>query len=138
MQDYYQTLGINKNASQKEIKSAYRKVAMKFHPDKNPGDKIAEEKFKEAAEAYSILGDEQKRARFDQYGHAGINQEGFGGFSNMDMNDIFDHFGDIFSSSGFGDIFGRSGRQNPGSRLGVWIPRTNRHGLLLGMGTSRP
>ena len=119
MQDYYQTLGVDKNASQKEIKSAYRKVAMKFHPDKNPGDKVAEEKFKEAAEAYSILGDEQKRARFDQYGHAGINQEGFGGFSNMDMNDIFDHFGDIFSSSGFGDIFGRSGRHNSGVQKGA-------------------
>ena len=119
MQDYYQTLGVNKNATQKEIKSAYRKVAMKYHPDKNPGDGKAEEKFKEAAEAYSILGNEEKRARFDQYGHAGVNNEGFGGFSsNMDMNDIFDHFGDIFSSSGFGDIFGRSGRQNHGMQRG--------------------
>ena len=120
MQDYYQTLGVTKDASQKEIKSAYRKVAMKYHPDKNPGNKNAEEKFKEAAEAYSILSDEQKRARFDQYGHAGVNQGDFGGFSShMDMNDIFDHFGDIFSSSGFGDIFGRSGRQNSGVRRGA-------------------
>ena len=111
MQDYYQTLGISKNASSKEIKTAYRKVAMKYHPDKNPGNSSAEEKFKQAAEAYSILSDDQKRAQYDQFGHAAFTQSSAsgGGFHNMDLNDIFDHFGDIFSSSGFGSIFGNSG-----------------------------
>ena len=110
MGDFYDTLGISKNADAKAIKSAYRKVAMKYHPDKNPGDSSAEEKFKEAAEAYSILSDNQKRARYDQFGHAAFNQGGGGsGFHNMDLNDIFDHFGDIFSSSGFGSIFGSGG-----------------------------
>ena len=119
MQDYYETLGVSKNSSDREIKSAYRKVAMKYHPDKNPGDKRAEEKFKEAASAYSILSDNDKRARYDQFGHTGINQGDFGGFSsNMNVNDIFDHFGDIFSSSGFGDIFGggRRGHQSGPAR----------------------
>ena len=107
MGDFYDTLGVSKNANAKEIKSAYRKVAMKFHPDKNPGDSIAEEKFKEAAAAYSVLSDDQKRAQYDQFGHAAFNnQGGGGGVHNMDMNDIFDHFGDIFSSSGFSSIFG--------------------------------
>ena len=107
MGDFYDTLGVSKNADTKEIKSAYRKVAMKYHPDKNPGDSSAEEKFKKAAEAYSILSDDQKRAQYDQFGHAAFNQGGgSGGFHSMDMNDIFDHFGDIFSSSGFGSIFG--------------------------------
>ena len=109
MEDYYDILGVSKNADKKEIKSAYRKVAMKYHPDKNPGDSSAEEKFKKAAEAYSILGDDQKRTKYDQFGHAAFNQGGGGGgFHNMDLNDIFDHFGDIFSSSGFGSIFGGS------------------------------
>ena len=111
MQDYYETLGVQKNASDNDIKRAYRKVAMKYHPDKNPGDSKSEEKFKEAAEAYSILSDSNKRAQYDQFGHAGVNQGDFSGFSNMNMNDIFDHFGDIFSSSGFGDIFGGGSRQ---------------------------
>ena len=79
MQDYYETLGVSKNADAKEIKSAYRKVAMKFHPDKNPGDSVSEEKFKEAAEAYSVLSDEQKRARYDQFGHSAYTQSGGGG-----------------------------------------------------------
>ena len=103
MQDYYETLGVSKNSSESEIKSAYRKVAMKYHPDKNPGDNDAEEKFKQAAEAYSVLSDNDKRARYDQFGHAGVNQANSGGFSHMNINDIFDHFGDIFSSSGFGE-----------------------------------
>ena len=113
MGDFYSTLGVSKNADAKEIKSAYRKVAMKFHPDKNPGDSVSEEKFKEAAEAYSVLSDEQKRARYDQFGHSAYTQSGGGGgggFQHMDMNDIFDHFGDIFSSSGFGSFFGGGGR----------------------------
>ena len=130
MGDFYDILGVSKNADAKEIKSAYRKVAMKFHPDKNPGDSVAEEKFKEAAEAYSVLSDNQKRAQYDQFGHAAFNQGGGGGgFHNMDMNDIFDHFGDIFSSSGFGNIFGggmRGGRSGParGSDLKITISLT--------------
>ncbi len=116
MRDYYESLGVSKTASNREIKSAYRKVAMKYHPDKNPGDSSAEEKFKEAAEAYSILSDSQKRSRYDQFGHAAFNnQGGGGGFHHMDMNDIFDHFGDIFSSSGFGDIFGSGSRRRQSS-----------------------
>ena len=129
MQDYYDTLGISKNADAKEIKSAYRKVAMKYHPDRNPGDSVAEERFKEAAEAYSVLSDDQKRAQYDQFGHEAFNQGG-GGFHNMDMNDIFDHFGDIFSSSGFSSFFGgggrTSGRRGPsrGSDLKITISLT--------------
>ena len=125
MRDYYEILGVEKDANQSDIKRAYRKVAMKFHPDKNPGNKSAEEKFKEAAEAYSILSDNQKKAQYDQFGHAGVNQ-GFSGSHHMDLNDIFSSFGDIFSSSGFGDIFGRSGsgdsRSNRGSDLKITIP----------------
>ena len=118
MQDYYETLGVAKNANDGDIKRAYRKVAMKYHPDKNPGDSKAEEKFKEAAEAYSVLSDGDKRARYDQFGHAGVNQGDFSGFSsNMNMNDIFDHFGDIFSSSGFGDFFGGGRRQSRSGQI---------------------
>jgi len=127
MGDFYDTLGVSKNAEAKEIKSAYRKVAMKYHPDKNSGDSSAEEKFKEAAEAYSVLSDDQKRAQYDQFGHSAFNQGG-GGFQNMDINDIFDHFGDIFSSSGFSSIFGgeRRGRSGParGSDLKITISLT--------------
>ncbi len=97
--DYYEVLGVDKNASQQEIKKAYRKVAMKYHPDRNPNDKDAEERFKEAAEAYEVLSDEQKKARYDRFGHAGMGGMGGGGFSNAE--DIFSQFGDIF-----GDIFG--------------------------------
>lgn len=108
--DYYEVLGVAKGATAEEIKKAYRKKAIKYHPDKNPGDKSAEEKFKEAAEAYDVLGDEQKRARYDQYGHAGV-EGGPGGFGGggMDMDDIFSHFGDIFGGGGFGDFFGGGG-----------------------------
>ena len=109
MGDFYSTLGVSKNADAKEIKSAYRKVAMKYHPDKNPGDSAAEEKFKKAAEAYSVLSDNQKRARYDQFGHQVYNQSGGGG-PQLDMNDIFAHFGDIFTSAGFGSFFGGRGR----------------------------
>ena len=104
--DYYEVLEVAKTATPEEIKKAYRKKAIQYHPDKNPGDKEAEEKFKEAAEAYEVLSDPQKRARYDQYGFAGMG--GAGGFSGggMSMEDIFSHFGDIFQGAGFdiGDI----------------------------------
>ena len=99
--DYYEVLEVPKNATADEIKKAYRKKALQYHPDRNPGDKEAEEKFKEAAEAYGVLSDEQKRARYDKYGHAGVNGQDFSGAS---MNDIFSQFGDIFS-----DLFGGGG-----------------------------
>ncbi|MDT7831694.1 molecular chaperone DnaJ [Flavobacteriaceae bacterium S356] len=113
-QDYYEVLGISKSASAAEIKKAYRKMAIKYHPDKNPDDKGAEEKFKQAAEAYEILSDENKKARYDQYGHAAFEggQGGFGG-GGMNMEDIFSQFGDIFGGGfgGFGGFGGGGQRQ---------------------------
>ncbi len=97
--DYYEVLGVNKNATPDELKKAYRKLALQYHPDRNPGDKEAEEKFKEAAEAYDVLSNPDKKARYDQYGHAGV--DGAYGQGGMDMNDIFSQFGSIF-----GDLFG--------------------------------
>ena len=118
--DYYEVLEVAKNATQAEIKAAYRKKALQFHPDKNPGDHTAEDKFKEAAAAYEILGDEQKRARYDQYGHAGV-EGGAGGFGGrgMTVEDIFEHFGDIFGGSfgGFGGFGGFSGGRSRGRRV---------------------
>lgn len=100
--DYYEVLGVSKSASASEIKKAYRKLALKYHPDKNPDDSAAEERFKEAAEAYEVLSDEQKKQRYDQFGHAGVDgSAGGGGFGGMDMDDIFSQFGDIFGG-GFG------------------------------------
>jgi molecular chaperone DnaJ len=116
--DYYDVLGVSKSADEGEIKKAYRKLALQFHPDKNPNNKDAEEKFKEAAEAYEVLSDADKRARYDRFGHAGVSQNG-GGFSGggMTMDDIFSQFGDIFSDSPFESFFGRSsGRQQSGER----------------------
>lgn len=114
--DYYEVLGVEKSASADEIKKAYRKKAIQYHPDKNPGDKEAEEKFKEAAEAYDVLSNPEKRARYDQFGHAGVsgaagNGGPFGGFSGgMSMDDIFSMFGDIFGGhGGFGGGFGGFG-----------------------------
>lgn len=108
--DYYEVLGVSKSATKDEIKKAYRQQALKYHPDKNPGDKEAEEKFKEAAEAYEVLSNDEKRARYDRFGHAGMggaaSSGGFGG--GMTMDDIFSSFGDIFGA-GFGS-FGGSGR----------------------------
>jgi len=92
--DYYDILGISKKASDDEIKARYRKLALKYHPDRNPGEKTAEEKFKEAAEAYEVLRDPQKRSIYDRYGHQGLEGTGFSGFSGFD--DIFSSFGDIF------------------------------------------
>ena len=109
--DYYDVLGVSKSADNKEIKKAYRKIAIKFHPDKNPGNKEAEEKFKEAAEAYEVLSNKEKRQRYDQFGHAGMKESagGFGG--GMNMEDIFSQFGDIFGG-GFGGFGGgRGGRR---------------------------
>ncbi len=120
--DYYEVLGVGKTASADEIKSAYRKLAMKYHPDRNPGDKEAEERFKEAAEAYSVLSDQSKRDRYDQFGHAGVDGAGggFGGGAGMNMDDIFSQFGDIFGSffgggGGFGGGFG--GQRGGGRRV---------------------
>lgn len=102
--DYYEVLEVSKTATQDEIKKAYRKVALKYHPDRNQGNKEAEEKFKEAAEAYEVLSDETKRKTYDQYGHAGMNQGGFGGggYHGQNMEDIFRNFGDIFGGGGGG------------------------------------
>ncbi|AKD02178.1 molecular chaperone DnaJ [Pontibacter korlensis] len=114
--DYYEVLGVSKNATQEEIKKAYRKIAIKYHPDKNPDDPTAEDKFKEAAEAYEVLSDQQKRQRYDQFGHQGMNG-GFGGGGGMNMDDIFSQFGDIFGGGGFESFFGGAGRSGGGRRM---------------------
>ncbi|HPR28892.1 MAG TPA: DnaJ domain-containing protein, partial [Chitinophagales bacterium] len=109
--DYYEVLGVSKNASAEEIKKAYRKMALQYHPDKNPGNKEAEEKFKEAAEAYDVLSNAEKKQRYDQFGHAGMGGAGgFGGAGGgMNMDDIFSQFGDIFGDSIFDSFFGGGG-----------------------------
>jgi molecular chaperone DnaJ len=117
--DFYEILGVQKSSSADEIKKAYRKVAMQFHPDRNPGDKAAEEKFKEAAEAYEVLSDADKRAQYDRYGHAGVSgaaRGGHPGAGGMNMDDIFSQFGDIFGDDVFGSFFG--GQQGGGRRGG--------------------
>lgn len=120
--DYYEVLGVSKSASKAELKKAYRKLALKYHPDKNPDDSSAEEKFKEAAEAYEVLNDENKRARYDQFGHAGMGgAAGGGGFGGgMSMEDIFSQFGDIFGGFGGGGFggFGGGGRSRSAGRRG--------------------
>ncbi len=112
--DYYEILGISKSASADEIKKSYRKVAMQYHPDRNPGDKPAEEKFKEAAEAYEVLSNAEKRSQYDRYGHAAVNngRGGFNGGGGMNMDDIFSQFGDVFGDDIFGSFFG--GRRGGG------------------------
>lgn len=119
--DYYDILGVSKSADQAEIKKSYRKIALKFHPDRNPDNKEAEDKFKEAAEAYEILSDADKRARYDRFGHQGVSGAGGGGgggFGGMNMEDIFDNFGDIF-----GGAFGGGGRSQRGGQRVGWPPR---------------
>jgi len=123
--DYYEVLGVQKNAGDADIKKAYRQMALKYHPDKNPGDKAAEEKFKEAAEAYEVLSDATKRQRYDQFGHRGMN----GGGGGMNMEDIFSHFGDIFGEgSPFESFFGGQGRGgrrvNRGTNLRIKVKLT--------------
>lgn len=125
--DYYEVLGVPKDADSSAIKKAYRKVAMKFHPDKNPGDSAAEEKFKEAAEAYEVLSDDNKKARYDRYGHAGVDPQGGFGGGGMTMDDIFANFSDIFGEAGspFESFFGggrsrrRSGQKGSNLRIKV-------------------
>lgn len=128
--DYYEVLGVSKSATKEEIKKAYRKQALKYHPDKNPGDKKAEESFKEAAEAYEVLSNDDKKARYDRFGHAGMgsSSNGFGG-AGMTMEDIFSSFGDIFGDAfgGFGAFGGsrRGGKRvNKGSNLRVKVNLT--------------
>ena len=130
--DYYEILEVSRSATADEIKKSYRKIAIKFHPDKNPDDKASEDKFKEAAEAYEILGNDEKRSRYDQYGHQG--NRGAGGFSggSMNMEDIFSQFGDVFGGGGggspFESIFGgsgsRGGRRRKGTNLRIKIKLT--------------
>ena len=112
--DYYEVLGVTKTASKDEIKSAYRKIAMKYHPDRNPDNKEAEDKFKEAAEAYEVLSDDDKRAKYDRYGHQafgpGAGQQGFN-----DINDIFSHFSDVFGGGSIFDDFFGGGRRGSGA-----------------------
>jgi molecular chaperone DnaJ len=129
--DYYEVLGVQKNATEQELKKAYRQMALKYHPDKNPGNKEAEEKFKEAAEAYEVLSDPQKKQKYDQFGHQGVGAGGFGGQGGgMNMEDIFSHFGDIFGeNSPFESFFGGGGqrggrRVHRGSNLRVKVKLT--------------
>lgn len=131
--DYYEVLGVSKTATEDELKKSYRKLALKYHPDRNPGDKESEEKFKEAAEAYEVLSNKDKRAKYDQFGHAGVDGQGFGGGGqNMNMDDIFSMFGDIFGgfggggfSGGFGGQRSRGGRRvNKGSSLRIKVKLT--------------
>ncbi len=124
--DYYEILGVNRNATKDDLKKAYRKLAMQFHPDRNPDNKEAEEKFKEAAEAYEILNDEDKRARYDRYGHEAVKGSGFGSPGFSDVNDIFSHFSDIFGGSSiFDDFFGGTSSRSRGRRRGTGTPGSN-------------
>ncbi len=122
-EDYYNILGVNKSASESEIKKAYRKQAIKYHPDKNPGDKTAEDKFKKAAQAYEVLGNREKRSKYDQFGHAAFDGSGGFGGGGMNMDDIFSQFGDIFGGafSGFGGFGGGGQRRSKGSNLRIRV-----------------
>jgi molecular chaperone DnaJ len=122
---FYNILAVSKNASDSEIKKAYRKLAIKYHPDKNPDDPKAEEKFKQAAEAYEVLGNKEKRAKYDQFGHSAFQGGGFGS-SGMNMEDIFSQFGDIFGGAfgGFGGFGGSSARRSKGTNLRIKVSLT--------------
>jgi molecular chaperone DnaJ len=109
--DYYEVLGVAKDASADDIKRAYRRLALKYHPDRSPNDAEAEKKFKESAEAYEVLGDPDKRSKYDRFGHQGLSDTGFHEFTNAE--DIFEAFGDIFGGGMFGDLFGRRARRGP-------------------------
>jgi molecular chaperone DnaJ len=131
--DYYEVLGVSKGASEAEIKKAYRQMALKYHPDKNPDDKSAEEKFKEAAEAYDVLGNAEKKQKYDQYGHRGMggNGGGYGGGQHMNMDDIFSQFGDVFGGAhpfesffGGGNSGGSRRQVNRGTNLRVKVKLT--------------
>lgn len=126
--DYYEVLGVDKNVTSDGLKKAYRKIAIKYHPDKNPGDKTAEEKFKEAAEAYDVLSDPQKRERYDRFGHAGVDPSAGGGYgAGMSMDDIINQFGDIFGGfGGFSSSYGRGQRsyQERGGNLRIRVKVT--------------
>ncbi|MCZ6702396.1 MAG: molecular chaperone DnaJ [Ignavibacteria bacterium] len=130
--DYYSVLNVDRNASKEELKKAYRKLAMKYHPDRNPDDKEAEEKFKEAAEAYDVLNNDEKRVKYDRFGHDGVKASGFGSSGFTDVNDIFSHFSDIFGGSSiFDDFFGggtqrsrRRGAGSPGADLRINLKLT--------------
>jgi molecular chaperone DnaJ len=134
--DYYEVLGVARNADEAEIKKAYRKLALKYHPDKNPDDKEAEERFKEAAEAYEVLSDATKRRTYDQFGHEGMRGSGFGGGGgSMNMDDIFSQFGDIFGGAfgGFGGGGARSGSRRVKGSNCQRIAKENQ-GIALGSG----
>ena len=127
--DYYEVLGVSKSVSSDEIKKAYRKMALQYHPDRNPGDKTAEEKFKEAAEAYEVLSDPDKKARYDRYGMDGLKGTNFHQYTNI--NDIFSQFGDVFGGSIFEEFFGggsrggrRRSRGEAGSDIKIKLPLT--------------
>ena len=128
--DFYDILGVSKNADADEIKKAYRKAAIKFHPDKNPGDKASEEKFKEAAEAYEVLSSPEKKQRYDQFGHSGPGAGGGYGGGGMNMEDIFSQFGDVFGGGGspFESFFGGGGgggrRVQKGTNLRIKVKLT--------------
>lgn len=123
--DYYEVLGVDRNASKEELKKAYRKLALQYHPDRNPDDKSAEEKFKEAAEAYEVLNDDNKRARYDQFGHEGV-KGSYGSAGFNDINDIFSHFSDIFSGfSMFDNDFFGTGQRGGQRRTRVGTPGTD-------------
>ena len=126
--DYYEVLGVSKSASAEDIKKAYRKLAIQYHPDKNPDNPEAEDKFKEAAEAYEVLSNPEKKQRYDQFGHQGLGGNGGFGGGGMNMEDIFSQFGDIFGGGGFGSFFGGGGgggrRTKKGTNLRVKLKLT--------------